>query len=438
MKKITAIIMCIFCAFALVSCNNPNVDTNYDYDYIIDGVGYEEYSEYCVVIGFTDDIGKSVTIQEEINDKPVTSINESAFNGCSLTSITIPDSVTSIDDSAFSGCNSLTSITIPDSVISIGTLAFGDCSSLASITVENGNAIYDSRDNCNAIIETDSNTLIVGCKSTIIPDSVTSIDNYAFSGCNGLTSINIPNSVISIGTLAFGDCSSLASITVENGNAIYDSRDNCNALIETDSDTLVVGCKSTIIPDSVTSIGNYAFKGCSSLALIKIPDSVTWIGDAAFSGCSSLTSINISNNVTFIANGTFFGCSSLTSITIPNSITSIGYVAFMGCNSLTSITIPDSVTSISDSAFNECSSLTSIAIPDSVTSINNYLFSGCSSLTSVTIPNSITWIGDSAFEHCNSLKEVYYSGSNEQWSNISIGYSNDFLLSAMIHFNSEI
>ncbi len=297
----------------------------------------------------------------------VTSQSDSSpYNeGVVITTVTIPETithngkiynVTSIGNHAFYECSSLIAITIPNSVTSIGDQAFWQCSSLTSIT---------------------------------IPHSVTSIGNTAFLECSSLTSITLPNSVTKIGNVAFAYCSSLTSIIVESGNAKYDSRDNCNAIIETESNTLITGCKNTTIPNSVTNIGNYAFSGRSSLTSITIPYSVIRIGNYAFYGCSSLTSITIPNSVTNIGISAFFGCSSLTSITIPNNITTIGGGTFSDCSSLTSITIPNSVTSIGEKAFWQCSSLTSITIPYSVTNIGNSAFSRCDSLDTVYVESII-------------------------------------------------
>ena len=429
-----------------------------------------DYSSSAPWYSYKDDI-KTVIIEDG-----VTSIGYAAFSRCSgLTSITIPNSVTSIGESAFYNCSGLTSVTIPNSVTSIGEYSFYGCGGLTSIIVDGGNAFYNSNNQCNAIIETSTNTLVRGCKTTTIPNdvksigigafsscndltsisipnsvtiiyggafdscrdltsvtipnnvtsigpsifsdcsslatitipnsitsiptnaffncsslisitipnSVTSIENSAFSGCSKLTSITIPNSVTSIGDNAFYNCTGLTSIIVELENSKYDSRNNCNAIIESASNSLIAGCKTTIIPNSVASIGSYAFNGCSSLTSITIPNSVTSIGREAFNGCSSLTSI-----------------------TIPNSVTSIGYSAFSRCSGLTSVTIPNSVTSIENSAFSVCSGLTSVTIPNSVTSIGGAAFINCSNLTSVTIPNSVTSIGYQAFEGCSSLTSV--------------------------------
>ena len=231
-------------------------------------------------------------LTELILPNSVTSIGDCAFYGCTgMTELTLPNGVTSIGDGAFSGCRGLTELILPNSVTSIGNYAFSDCSGLEKITVDRGNKRYDSWGNCNSIIETGTNTLIVGCKNSVIPNSVTSIGDCAFYGCTGLTELILPNSVSSIGDIAFTYCSGLEKITVESGNSCYDSRDNCNSIIDTEFNTLIVGCKNSVIPNSVTSIGYYAFYGCSGLTELTLPDSVASIGDGAFICCSDLSKI---------------------------------------------------------------------------------------------------------------------------------------------------
>ena len=322
----------------------------------------------CNVFKFCTSL-KSIIIPDS-----VTSIGNGSFYCCfSLTSIRIPDSVTSIGDEAFSGCSSLTSITIPNSVTSIRSESFYDCSSLTSITIPNsvtsiGDAAFENCESLTSIIIPDSVTSIGynafqychSLTSITIPDSVTSIRDNAFEYCFSLTSITIPKSVISIGNSVFIGCSSLTSIFVDADNTVYDSRNNCNGIIKTSTNTLIAGCSTTIIPNSVKSIGSYAFSGSSSLTSITIPNSVTSIGNNAFEYCHSLTSI-----------------------TIPDSVTSIGASAFCDCHSLTSITIPDSVTSIGSQAFTHCSSLTIVNIPTSVTSMGSYVFQECSDLLTI-------------------------------------------------------
>ena len=403
------------------------------YDFVVDGIGY-------------DINGNEATVTTKRNPGlPYFGYSGSVVIPATVTYNGTTYPVTEIGIYAFYGCSELTSIDIPNSVTKIAQEAFGNCDGLTSIVVESGNPRYDSRNNCNAIIETANNVLIVGCKNTIIPNSVTKIGNlafdccysltsivipnsvtsighHAFYGCTGLTSIDIPNSVTKIGEHAFAwctgltsidisnsvteignyafyDCKGLTSIVVESGNPKYDSRNNCNAIIETADNTLIVGCKNTIIPNSVTVIGQGAFHGCTGLTSIDIPNSVTAIGNEAFYGCEGLTSIDIPNSVTSIGHYAFYDCKGLTSIVIPNSVTSIGNYAFYDCIGLTSIVIPNSVTAIGSYAFYGCEGLTSIDIPNSVTEIGIYAFAWCSGLTSIVIPNSVTEIGLGAFYH---------------------------------------
>lgn len=231
----------------------------------------------------------SLTIPDGVLD-----IESSVFEGCSsLESINIPEGVTSIGGWAFSYCSSLTSIIIPASVTSIGNRTFFGCSCLEEIIVDEANAVYDSRYNCNAIINTSTKELIVGCQNTIIPNNVTSIRDWAFSGCSSLTSITIPASVMSIGYAAFYGCGLLEDIIVDTENPVFDSRDNCNAIIETNTNTLILGCKNTVIPNSVTSIGDYAFSGCTGLNELIIPPSVNKVSASAFWQCYGIHSIEM-------------------------------------------------------------------------------------------------------------------------------------------------
>ena len=265
-----------------------------------------------------------------------------------------------------------------------------------------------------SILASNSNSVT----SIIIPNSVTSIGDYAFYGCLSLNSVTIPNSVTNIGAYAFAkyspsirDVMELSSIVIPNS-------------VTNIGEKAFFGCTkltNVTIGNGVTSIGAGAFGECSSLTSMTLPNSLTTIGyvseygvtfeDGVFVNCKKLISINIGNSVTAIGAYSFSGCSSLTSITIPSSVTVIGRSAFNGCSSLINITISNSVTSISSGAFYGCTSLTSIDIGNGVTGIPSYMFYGCSSLSSVTIPSAVTSIGAEAFTNCTGLERIVFLGN---------------------------
>ncbi|MBO5125436.1 MAG: leucine-rich repeat protein [Spirochaetaceae bacterium] len=319
----------------------------------------------------------------------LTSIDSGAFRECiGLTSVEIPASVTSIGGSAFYGCIGLTSVEIPASVTSIGSDAFSECIGLTSVEIPAGvtsigrRAFYD----CS------------GLASVEIPAGVTSIGYEAFSGCSGLTSVEIPASVTSIGDGAFSRCIGLTSVYYQGDLARW-----CEGFVY-NYHSLMAYCENLyingdlvqgdlVIPAGVTSIGDYAFRGCSGLTSVEIPASVTSIGSSAFSGCSGLTSVEIPASVISIGESAFINLSGLTSVIFGEDslLESIGGQAFSGCSGLSSVEIPACVTFIGYSAFMGCSGLTSVEIPASVTSIGFQAFRECSKLTSVTFEDTNGW-----------------------------------------------
>ena len=401
---------------------------------------------------------KKVTFNEGLQR-----IDYKAFYQCeNLEDIIFPTSLTAIGNYAFSGCSKLESIEIPANVTSIGYSPF---SNLETLKVVAENTVYDSRNNCNAIIETATNTLVAGCRTTVIPEDVTAIGDYAFDGCGGtysweeLQSIVIPSSVTSIGDYAFYDCYNLEKVYISDlaswcniefankeANPLYSAHnlyvngENVTKLIIPEGVTEIkdyafyncTGITEVVIPSSVTRIGNNAFYGCENLANVEIQGTIESMGYNAFAGTAwynnqpdgvvyagkvlykykgemlSNTSITVKEGTLGIADNAFENCSNLTSIEIPNSVTSIGEDAFYNCRGLTNITIPNSVTSIGSSAFYNCSALaiTNLVIPEGVTEIKSCTFYNCYKIEKLVIPSSVTTIADRAFEYC-SVGTIY-------------------------------
>ncbi len=388
-----------------------------------------------------------------IPDATKTIENYAFYNCCNLTSVTIPEGLTNIGNYAFLRCASLLSVSIPDSVTNIGNNAFGCCTNLKSVRISNSikrlaDSIFSSCENLTTVT---------------IPNSVTDIACDAFRDCYRLKTITIPDSVLNIGPYAFHNCKNLTTVSISNN-------------ITTLSDSLFKYCTnltSVVIPDGVTSIGYSAFEGCQNLTSIKIPDNVNTIYASAFSDCTSLSDIVIGNSVQTIGSWAFYNCANIVNIDIPDSVTTIDDSVFSGCTKLSTLKIGSGVETIGVEAFYDCRGLenvyidniadwcnitfidmssnplyyaknfylgdvlvTDIKIPDGVANIGAYTFYKYEKVTSIAIPHSVTNIDFFAFDDCTNLKYVFYAGSEEEWSTITIDEYNTYLTNAFIHYNS--
>ena len=370
-KRILAglfVIMMVFTGMPIYGIKAETADgtpASGDYEYEVN-----EDGESVTITKYTG-TGGIVEIPPELDEKKVIRIGYEAFCRISnLTSVTIPEGVTSIGGRAFYECRDLAEISMPEGLLEIGFAAFA-------------------------------------------------------GGCDSLISVDIPQSVVDIGNEAFDYCRNLEHIHVAAGNKNYDSRGDCNALIETASNKLLYGSKNTIIPKGITVIENGAFSG-RTIENISIPEGVLRIGNWAFQTCGNLKSVSIPQSVTEIGDRAFEACESLKSLTLPEGITDIALAAFSHCESLENINIPRSLTRIKNELFSSCKSLKSVNIPDNVTEIGHWAFRNCSSLKEITIPKSVSTIEEDAFINCSSLKSIRIPGNAPEIREHAFGYTSTY------------
>ncbi len=443
-------------AVSIGSNNAPLRNAQVYYGYVQgSSVPYLLYTEdggTLTVTGYTEDLPASFTLPRGIDGKAIVGIDSGAFQNCTwLTGIVIQSGVTSIGSEAFSGCSSLASISLPSTLTTLGSAAFSGCNALSSVTIPGSvTSLGNAFAGCT------------GLTGVTLSSGVQSIGVRAFENCTALSSITVPNSVSSIGAYAFKDCSSLAAFTIPSGVTVIDSG-------------VFSGCSSLaklIVPASVQTVTYQAFSGCTALKTAGPAGGgydfeFGWtadIPDHAFSYCAWLTGVTLPSALKTIGNNAFDCCTGLASVNLPSGLTSLGNYAFLGCSSLSNVTVPASVTSfgtrcfygcpldtagptgggynyefgwtaeIPANAFSDCNLLGSAVIPEGVTSIGVSAFAR-SGLAYIVIPTTVTSIGSSAFDWASPLTDVFYRGSEQQWSCINISsYYNSRLLSATRHY----
>lgn len=364
-------------------------------------------------------------------------IHQHGFDQCSaLEQIVIPDGVVSIDIYAFSGDRALQTITIGNSVTTIADRAFESCNNFTEIDFQNSpaNIGYRAFYGANKLVTIKAKRIknigreaFGGCGQLVnlqLGDSLLSIDYEAFEGCSALRTIHLPASLNSFSALSFRNCQALDTLTVDSANTTYDSRNNCNAAIHTASNTVVLGCAQTILPEGVVAIGQYTFYVCNRLQSITLPTGLQRIESNAFQYCTALQSVVLPDGLLQIGSNAFNNCPNLQSIVLPDGLQSIGSYAFNGCRSLKTVSLPNSVTSIECGVFHDCDSITSpvynstyfvylpvsyqgdFTIPGTPEKIACQAFDNCDGLTSVVVPSSVTNINDLAFINCDHLQTV--------------------------------
>ncbi len=402
---------------------------------------------------YAEDI-KTVLIREG-----VTSVGTSAFSTCdALKTINFAGTVARIGDDAFSHCDALTAVVIGDGVTEIGYDCFKYCSNLETVTIGSGvtvirdTAFWDCAkllgyrvSGDNETYSSDESGVLFNKNKTIllrfpcgkagsyeIPSGVVSIDSRAFAGCAGLTGVTVPESLASLHKTVFDDCSNLA-YNFYCDAAYLGTTDNPYHILMKPAVDAVTELK---IYSDTEKIADEAFYDHESLLCVTIPGSVSYIGANAFGSCSGLASLTIESGVQEIGRFAFSNCSALTALSIPDSVTTVGNQAFSACTGLTEVTFGKGVRTIGEFAFNLCTGLNSIVIGENVTTIGRYAFFYCTALTSVTIPAGVTMLGGSVFNSCDNLQDIYYCGTEQQWSQINIQADHSWKNNVTLHYNA--
>lgn len=437
-------------------------------------------------------------IQSVVIESGVTRIGKDSFKYCkNLTTVSIADSVKSIGENAFYDCDSLSSVSLPCGISELGRGVFDGCDSLSAVRVSEDNASFSD---VGGVLLNKSGSELIFCPAALnqteysVPETVTAIAPYAFSGCVKLTRIMLPESVTDIGDYAFyncvglekmtfpkgvssvgagvfSGCKSLEAVTLPHGVekigrsafsgcislqalSLPDSVnrieayafDRCKSLeafavpdgVTEIPDAAFNNCsilKRIIMPQSVRKIGSYAFHGCIALKDVTLPENVTDIGAYAFKDCMSLEQLFVPDSVCFIGHGAFAGCTGLSDVRLSEGLKAIGNFVFSGCENLTEVTLPDRIESVGWRAFENCKKLTEMILPPQVKTVGWYAFSGCSDLGGVILPASVTVIEPYTFASCSSLGFVYFTGSDTQWNSISVAQGNEALEKAVVECN---
>lgn len=379
---------------------------------VIDGVKYLLDGGKASVMqqsGLTGDIVIPETVRHDKTDYTVTTVQDNAFSGNDITSISLPNTVSVMGDACFGSCSKLVSATLPAGLTSLGSNSFSFCYSLESVTLPDGLTSLGS-------------SCFEGCsklKSVVLPGGVTTLGSYCFSGCNSLESVTLPDGIQELGYQCFYGCNSLESVALPAslrtiGVSCFDGNSALKSVTFGGSMSALParcfsGCTSLeaiALPEGVKELGNECFSTCTSLSAVTIPDGVTSLGTGCFSYCMNLTSVALPAGVAYIGSKCFASCSKLKSVVLPDGITALADDCFSYCSALSSVNLPASIQSLGDDCFNYCTSLASITLPLGIQSLGAGSFYGCISLKSILLPRSLSYIGNGSFAHCSYLADV--------------------------------